>query len=81
MLGLYEERYSGFTVKHLHDQLQQRHSHKLGYNFYTPKAGEPVSRTVRMRVSRAMARLGIRHIAGYSPEALGLSGSPSPCQL
>jgi hypothetical protein len=31
MLGQYEERYSGLTVKHLHDRLQQRHSYKLGY--------------------------------------------------
>jgi transposase len=31
MLGLYEERYSGFTVKHFHEQLQKRHSYKLGY--------------------------------------------------
>ena len=31
MLGLYEERYSGFTVKHFHEQLQKRHDYKLGY--------------------------------------------------
>src|ERR1044071_955096 len=31
MLGLYEERYSGFTVKHFHEQLQKRHNYKLGY--------------------------------------------------
>src|SRR5436190_24376223 len=31
MLGLYEERYSGFTVKHFHEQLQKRHHYKLGY--------------------------------------------------
>src|SRR5437660_9982324 len=31
MLGLYEERYSGFTVKHFHEQLVQRHTYKLGY--------------------------------------------------
>ena len=24
MLGLYEERYAGFTVKHFHEQLQKR---------------------------------------------------------
>ena len=30
MLGLYEERYAGFTVKHFHEQLQKRH-HELGY--------------------------------------------------
>src|ERR1700758_3811005 len=31
MLGLYEERYAGFTVKHFHEQLQKRHHYKLGY--------------------------------------------------
>ena len=31
MLGLYEERYSGFTVKHFHEQLVKRHGYKLGY--------------------------------------------------
>lgn len=41
--------------------------------FHTPKAGEPVSRTVRTQVGRALAQLGIRHIAAYSPEARGRS--------
>jgi transposase len=31
MLGLYESRYAGFTVKHFHEQLQKRHGYKLGY--------------------------------------------------
>jgi len=31
MLGLYEERYSGFTVQHFHEQLAKRHGYKLGY--------------------------------------------------
>lgn len=31
MLGLYEERYAGFTVKHFHEQLAKRHGYKLGY--------------------------------------------------
>jgi transposase len=31
MLGLYEERYEGFTVKHFHEQLVKRHHYKLGY--------------------------------------------------
>ena len=177
MLGLYEERYSGFTVKHFHEQLHKRHHYKLGYTvtrlslqaaglvkpapkrsahrkkrprramigmmlhqdasrfawlpgdaqqydlvvtlddatsaiysaflieeegtlssfrglaeviarhglfcelytdrgshyFHTPKAGEPVSRTVQTQVGRALAQLGIRHIAAYSPEARGRS--------
>ena len=177
MLGLYEERYAGFTVKHFHEQLVKRHDYKLGYTvtrlslqgaglvrpapkrsahrkkrprrplvgmmlhqdasrfawlpgdgrqydlvvtlddatsaiysaflveeegtassfralaeviarhglfcelytdrgshyFHTPKAGQAVSRTVRTQVGRALAQLGIRHIAAYSPEARGRS--------
>jgi hypothetical protein len=40
--------------------------------FHTPKAGEPVSKSVQTQVRRALAQLGIRHIAAYSPEARGL---------
>jgi transposase len=177
MLGLYEERYGGFTVKHFHEQLVKRHDYKLGYTvtrlalhgagltkpaprrsahrkkrprrplvgmmlhqdasrfawlasddrqydlvvtlddatsaiysaflieeegtassfrgiaeviakhglfcelytdrgshyFHTPKAGEAVSKRVRTQVGRALAQLGIRHIAAYSPQARGRS--------
>jgi transposase len=177
MLGLYEERYEGFTVKHFHEQLVKRHGYQLGYTvtrlalqgaglvkpaprrsahrkkrprrpligmmlhqdasrfawlpgdeqqydlvvtlddatsaiysaflveeegtqssfrglsetiarqglfcelytdrgshyFHTPKAGEAVSKRVRTQVGRALAQLGIRHIAAYSPEARGRS--------
>ncbi|MGO1078124.1 ISNCY family transposase [Inquilinus sp. CA228] len=41
--------------------------------FHTPKAGEPVSRTVLTQVGRALKQLGIRHIGAYSPEARGRS--------
>jgi hypothetical protein len=41
--------------------------------FHTPKAGEAVSKTVHTQVGRALAQLGIRHIAAYSPEARGRS--------
>ena len=37
------------------------------------QAGEPVSKTVQTQVGRALAQLGIRHIAAYSPEARGRS--------
>ena len=177
MLGLYEECYDGFTVKHFHEQLVKRHNYKLGYTvtrlslqsaglvkpaprrsahrkkrprrpmvgmllhqdasrfawlpgdarqydlvvtlddatsaiysaflveeegtassfrglsevitrhglfcefytdrgshyFVTPRAGEPVSKTQRTQIGRALAQLGIRHIAAYSPEARGRS--------
>jgi transposase len=177
MLGLYEERYSGFTVKHFHEQLHKRHHYKLGYTvtrlalqgaglvrpaprrsahrkkrprrplpgmmlhqdgsrhlwlpglerqvdlivtmddatstiysaflveeegtassfrglievierhglfcslytdrgshyFHTLKAGEKVAKELPTQVGRALAQLGIRHIAAYSPEARGRS--------
>jgi transposase len=41
--------------------------------FYTPKAGETVSKTQKTQVGRALAHLGIEHIAAYSPEARGRS--------
>ena len=31
MLGLCEERYAGFTVKHFHEQMTKRHNYKLGH--------------------------------------------------
>jgi transposase len=31
MLGLYRERYRGFTVQHFHEQMAQRHNYTLGY--------------------------------------------------
>lgn len=31
MLGLYRDRYRGFTVKHFHEQLGRRHGYTLGY--------------------------------------------------
>jgi transposase len=31
MLGLYQERYSDFTVKHFHEQMTKRHNYQLGY--------------------------------------------------
>ena len=40
---------------------------------YTPKAGEAVSRQQPTQVGRALAQLGIGHIAAYSPEARGRS--------
>ena len=31
MLGLFEDKYADFTVKHFHEQLQKRHGYTLGY--------------------------------------------------
>ncbi len=41
--------------------------------FYTPKVGGAVERRVVTQVGRALAQLGIEHIAAYSPEARGRS--------
>ena len=41
--------------------------------FYTPKAGEKVSKTQLTQVGRALKQLGIEHIAAYSPQARGRS--------
>jgi len=41
--------------------------------FFTPKAGETVSKDVLTQFGRALALLGIRHIPAYSPEARGRS--------
>src|SRR5215212_3994689 len=41
--------------------------------FHTPKAGEKVSKTQQTQVGRALAQLGIEHIAAYSPQARGRS--------
>jgi transposase len=41
--------------------------------FHPPKAGERVSKTTLTQVGRALAQLGIEHIAAYSPQARGRS--------
>lgn len=41
--------------------------------FYTPKAGEKVSKAQLTQVGRALSHLGIEHIAAYSPQARGRS--------
>src|SRR5580658_38814 len=41
--------------------------------FLTPKAGGPVDRRQPTQVGRALAQLGVEHIAAYSPQARGRS--------
>lgn len=41
--------------------------------FHTPSAGGRVSRTQLTQVGRALAQLGIEHVAAYSPQARGRS--------
>ena len=42
-----------------------------GHYFHTDKAGEAVNKDRLTQVGRALERLGIEHIAAYSPEARG----------
>jgi transposase len=44
-----------------------------GHYFHIPKGGEKASRTHKTQVGRALAQLGIEHIASYSPQARGRS--------
>jgi hypothetical protein len=44
--------------------------------FFTPKAGEKADPHVSTQVGRALAQLGIEHIAAYSPQARGRCALP-----
>jgi transposase len=46
---------------------------RASHYFHPPVAGEKVSRGQPTQVGRALAQLGIEHIAAYSPEARGRS--------
>jgi hypothetical protein len=59
-----------FTVKGLPSSL---YTDRGSHYFFTPKAGEAVAKDRLTQVGRALDRLGIEHIAAYSPEARGRS--------
>jgi transposase len=82
------ELYSGFLVEEegttsslrgLHEVIARHglfcafYTDRGGHYFYTPKAGGKVDKDTPTQVGRALAQLGIRHIAAYSPEARGRS--------
>jgi transposase len=46
---------------------------RAGWAVYTPTSGSAPDRTKRTQVGRALARLGIEHILGFSPQARGRS--------
>lgn len=46
---------------------------RAGWAFHTPQAGGKVDRTRLTQVGRALAQLGIEHIASYSPQGRGRS--------
>ncbi len=58
------------TVKVAHARLC--HS-RLSHYFHTDKADGPVDRKLPTQVGRALERLGVEHIAAYSPQARGRS--------
>jgi hypothetical protein len=49
------------------------YSDRASWAVTTLKAGEPVDRTRRTQVGRALERLGVEHILAYSPQARGRS--------
>jgi transposase len=57
----------------VHGLFSELYTDRGSHYFETPKAGEPVDRTVPTQVGRALSQLGIGHIAAYSPEARGRS--------
>jgi len=59
-----------FTAKGLPASL---YTDRGSHYFFTAKAGEAVDRSRLTQVGRALERLGIEHIAAYSPEARGRS--------
>ncbi|HEX9489873.1 MAG TPA: ISNCY family transposase [Stellaceae bacterium] len=82
------EIYSGFFVdeegtassfRGLHEVISRYglfcalYTDRGSHYFHTAKAGEPVDKAKLTQVGRALAQLGIRHIAAYSPEARGRS--------
>ena len=52
---------------------QVLYSDRAGWATFTAKAGQPVDRTRRTQVGRALERLGVEHILAYSPQARGRS--------
>jgi transposase len=76
---LVEEEGTASTFQALREVISERglfcslYTDRGGHYFYTPKAGEKVSKTQPTQVGRALAHLGIEHIAAYSPEARGRS--------
>jgi transposase len=63
MLGLYQEIYPDFTVKHFHEQLKKRHDYKLGYT------------VTRLSFAGGGAGAAGAQALGASPEAAAPAGA------
>ena len=76
---LVEEEGTASTFQALGEVIGERglfcalYTDRGSHYFYTPKAGEKISKTQQTQVGRALSHLGIEHIAAYSPEARGRS--------
>jgi transposase len=76
---LVEEEGTASTFRALRDVISEHglfcalYTDRGSHYFHTPKAGGKVSKTQQTQVGRALAHLGIEHIAAYSPEARGRS--------
>jgi transposase len=76
---LVEEEGTASTFKALREVIGERglfcalYTDRGSHYFHTPTAGEKVSKTQQTQVGRALAHLGIEHIAAYSPQARGRS--------
>jgi hypothetical protein len=79
LVFIVEEEGTASSFRALAEVLEKRglfcelYTDRGSHYFHTPKAGEPVSKSVQTQVGRALAQLGIRHIAAYSPEGRGRS--------
>lgn len=49
------------------------YSDRAGWAFHTPKAGGKVDKSKLTQVGRALHRLGVEHVAAYTPQARGRS--------
>jgi transposase len=76
---LVEEEGTASTFQALSEVIGERglfcalYTDRGSHYFHTPKAGERVSKAQQSQVGRALAHLGIEHIAAYSPQARGRS--------
>jgi len=76
---LVAEEGTASTFKALREVIGERglfcalYTDRGSHYFQTPEAGGKVSRTQLTQVGRALAHLGIEHIAAYSPQARGRS--------
>lgn len=74
-----EEEGTASSLRALHEVIERHgvfcalYTDRGSHYFVTPEAGGKVSKHQLTQVGRALAQLGTRHIAAYSPEARGRS--------